>query len=66
MSGELAAAVGAILGFIGGVERETRLLGHALSGWVSGDITGPDAMITPSAAGPAIRMKSMLAAPWVW
>ena len=32
----------------------------------SGDITGPEDMITPSADGPAMRMKSMLAAPWVW
>src|SRR6266480_4265336 len=32
---------------------------------ISGDITGPDAISTPSAAFPAMRMKSMLAAPWV-
>jgi hypothetical protein len=60
---ELAAAVGAVLGFIGGVERKARLLGERAVG-LAFRITGPDAMMTPSAAGPAMRIKSMLAAPW--
>ncbi len=59
MPGELTAAIGSVLGLIDRVERQPRLFGQRVI------ITGPADMITPSADAPAMRMKSMLAAPWV-